>query len=185
MSPLEKAINLENDELVQYLLENNADPNIPGQKTPLIEAVERKDKISYIELLLKHGAEVNKPKENILKRIPLITATIKNNIAAVKVLLKAGAKVSQCDADRATALHYGVDRGSNIALIKKLITAGADVNMCNNSNENPLSLLTPYKDNYEDIMKVLIENGGNEANYYVIKISVNFATYIARSLLNH
>lgn len=161
MSPLRKAINLENDELVQYLLENKANPNIPGQKNPLIEAIERKDKLNYIELLLKHGADVNKPEEYTLKRTPLITATIKDNTKVAEILLKAGAKVNQCDADGATVLHYGVDRGSNIDLIKKLITAGADVNMCNNLNESPLSLLTPYKDNYEDIMKILIENGAN------------------------
>lgn len=129
MSPLRKAINLENDELVQYLLENKANPNIPGQKNPLIEAIERKDKLNYIELLLKHGADVNKPEEYTLKRTPLITATIKDNTKVAEILLKAGAKVNQCDADGATVLHYGVDRGSNTDLIKKLITAGADVNV--------------------------------------------------------
>ena len=92
MSPLRKAVNLENDELVQYLLENKANSNIPEQKNPPTEAAERKDKLNYIDLLLKHGADVNKPEEYTLNRPPLITATIKNNTTVVQVLLKQRSK---------------------------------------------------------------------------------------------
>jgi ankyrin repeat protein len=61
-SPLTTALREQNKEIVRFLVEQaNADVNAPGEHLPIIKAIRRcpPNDTEMIELLLKHGADVN------------------------------------------------------------------------------------------------------------------------------
>lgn len=91
-------VNARNTVLAQWLLELGADPNIPnaGDETLLHLAVDsplnlpqyRNDEL--IELLLKHGANVNAVSRN--GKTPLMLAKKAKYVTAIQLLKKYGAK---------------------------------------------------------------------------------------------
>jgi uncharacterized protein len=115
--------------LAELLLNAHANVNAKTRinaATPLFMACQN-GSAPMIELLLKHGAEVNGA--NSLGTTPLMVAAASGNAAAVKVLLDHGAEVNAREsAHEQTALMFAanLDRGD---AIRVLIEHGADPNL--------------------------------------------------------
>jgi cytochrome c len=86
-----------------------------------------------IELLLDEGADVNA--ESPLLGTPLAIAALKDNAAAVVVLLAAGADQRPRSTDGRTPLHAAAIGGSP-AIVQLLVDAGGDVNARTTDDQN-------------------------------------------------
>jgi len=108
--PLEVAIELENLEMINFLLLSGTDPNLGGASaTPLICAVETGN-IKIIKILLKAGACIHTSNEE--GYTPLIAAVIIDNINLVRYLIKLGADPNKTTKDGETALVKAAELGN-------------------------------------------------------------------------
>ncbi|KAK3715681.1 hypothetical protein LTR37_006906 [Vermiconidia calcicola] len=114
-----KAINAERLDLVQVLINNGANPNLPGPKHMLWPAVHQP---KTLELLLEQGAD--------LLRAPgvLELATSINSLEAVDILLKHGADPNAKKDGIFTPLCTAI-RDNRGNLVDILLEAGADPNL--------------------------------------------------------
>ena len=89
---LNRAIGRNHPKIVEFFLDNGADPNNQDNFgfTPLHKAVINKY-ANIVKLLLEKGADPNK--DNILKETPLHIAVKKNYVEIVQLLLQNGAKI--------------------------------------------------------------------------------------------
>lgn len=113
-----KAINADRPDLVAFLLEHGADPNLPGPKHMLWPSVH---KPVILELLLSKGAN--------LKRAPgvLELASSTNSVEAVNILIKYGVDVNAKKDGIFTPLCTSI-RDNHENLVEILLSAGADPN---------------------------------------------------------
>lgn len=107
-------------------------------ETPLMIAA-RKGKLTALEVLVNHGANVNNDK-TIGKSTPLLHA-IKNKQKeeVIKKLIELGANVDHQDLLGRTALFWATYHGLT-KIIKVLIDAGADIKLQNNVGITALSV---------------------------------------------
>ena len=91
---------------------------------------------------------------------PLIDATKRQDVAAVRALLKQRPDVNAADADGSTALHWAAQR-SSLPLIDLLLASGADARAATRYNVTPLYLASLNGD--VAIMERLL-NAGADAN---------------------
>ena len=121
-----EAIENDLDTLVKALLESGADPNSIGNKgmVPLLTSVKRGDH-NISRILLFYGALPNTQSAVNLESALNYTAG-HNDLEHVRLLLDAGADVSQSDGEH-TALMVAARQG-NVAVMQELIDNGADVN---------------------------------------------------------
>jgi ankyrin repeat protein len=118
--------------------------------TPLLRASKAGDNPEAIRLLLDHGALVNLP--NVDGINPLMTAsgmghtasasrgkfnTEQDSVAAIPLLVKAGANVNAHAADGQTALHSAAQKGWN-RVVTLLVENGADLNAKDNRGRTAL-----------------------------------------------
>lgn len=98
------AVNTNNIELIQKLLNQGLDPNfVDNQKrTPLHLAVS-KGYTDVVQLLLQNGAKQNR--KDILGNTPLHLATCTTNVKIIKMLLEAGANITMKDLNHRTPLN--------------------------------------------------------------------------------
>ena len=129
-----------NTKLVELLLLASGDPNSfvhrddfevddhPIIRTALIAAIETSC-LRMVELLLSHGARIDRPASRGLTTTPLQTAARTGSLDIVQLLIDRGADVNEAAADRrgATALQFAARRGFG-AIVCKLLDHGADVN---------------------------------------------------------
>lgn len=85
-----------------------------------------RDHVDVVELLLSHGAQVNR--KTVDKMAPLHFATARGFTEMVKILLHAGAHIDSVDSSERTALHLAVARG-HVEVTELLIQRGAKVNI--------------------------------------------------------
>jgi len=94
-TPLSHAVDLAEPEIVEILLQQGADPELPSAVfncRPLSNAILKGD-AEMVALLLKYDADVN-PEGGFLRgHSPLYLATSSGNLTIVKILLAAGAKI--------------------------------------------------------------------------------------------
>lgn len=115
-------------------------PDMTGA-TPLLRASKAGDNPDAMRLLLEHGALVDLP--NVDGITPLMGAggmghvtnatrgrfnTEQDSLAAIPLLLKAGANINAQAADGQTALHAATQKGWN-KVITLLVQNGADLNL--------------------------------------------------------
>ncbi|MGH8579495.1 MAG: ankyrin repeat domain-containing protein [Gammaproteobacteria bacterium] len=123
-TPLQKAIELDRDDLTKMLLDNGANPNLPSKTTtPLLEAIWRGTPKS-VELLLEHGAD---PNLSSTYGTPLDGAVWRGTRQSVESLLKHGANPN----DRNALVHI-LGRSHEVNLnahyLKLFIQHGLDPN---------------------------------------------------------
>lgn len=118
-TPLFRAINAERHDLVTYLLEHGADPNMPGPKIVLWPAVHQPN---MLQILLEHKAD--------LRRAPgvLELATSINSRKAIDILMKFGADVNAKKDGIYTPLCSAI-RDNHEDLVETLLAAHADPNL--------------------------------------------------------
>jgi ankyrin repeat protein len=115
---------------VKALLAAGAAPNEPRQEWPrllplqvAIHALADGGELEVLLALLEHGADVN-AWDAERDRTPLLEAVCENQLAAVEVLLKAGAEPNVRSSDGITPLRSSVEDG-NLDMASLLLAAGA------------------------------------------------------------
>lgn len=140
---LHTAIGLQNKELINFLLENGANPNVLGDKgdsfycrSPLMSAVENGD-IDLIKLLFSKKADPNLTCLN--GKNALRIALINGKIEIFEMLVKAGANVKAVDENGENNLMYAVRYG-NVGTVRFMITEGIQINARNKQGATALML---------------------------------------------
>uniref|UniRef100_UPI003F4B25E1 ankyrin repeat domain-containing protein n=1 Tax=Brachyspira catarrhinii TaxID=2528966 RepID=UPI003F4B25E1 len=161
-TPLIKAIEYKQTDIINYLLENNADVNLTlGYSTPLTEAMYDEE---LVRKLIDLGADVNLPAQSGFT--PLMASH--NNIAIAELLIEKGADIEAKDDYGINALVYA-SSDENEEMVKFLLAKGADANtVCEIENEDMVISPTPlmnaaYNGNI-NIINMLLENGA-DINY--------------------
>lgn len=125
MTPLAGAVVQEQVDVVRFLLDKGADPNIPNKNglTPLEHACgrDKTNALALAKLLLAKGASVNATNVAGFTITPLDWAISSDNTELVKVLLDHGAIIG------ATFLSTAADRG-DVDIAEIFIAHGTDVN---------------------------------------------------------
>jgi len=121
-------------EVIRSLLNYGCDPNsivshwpdLKIKQTAILEAIQTRSK-GLVELLIDHGAEVNREAKLGLKRTPLQKAIEEDSLEIVTLLLEKGANPNAKPAQRggATAFQLAAIRG-NCIIGAKLLERGAD-----------------------------------------------------------
>ncbi len=130
-------------ELVEFLLEKGADPNISNHngQVPLIAALRYHDKnpIGSIKLLIDAGANVNSQQKP--NRITALHRAIrkKNNTEVIQLLIDAKASVDQISGNKYqyTPLMWSVMK-KHFENAKLLLKAGADPTIKSKQNKTPI-----------------------------------------------
>ncbi|KIV96760.1 hypothetical protein PV10_00581 [Exophiala mesophila] len=125
VSPLFEAIQAKRLDLIELLLANKADPNLPGPKHPIWPSTYN---AKILQLLLSHGAKT--------KRAPgcLELATSVNNIESIRILLDAGVDPNTRKDGIYTPLCSAI-RDDRSELVTLLLSRGADPNFM--ASEHP------------------------------------------------
>src|SRR6185436_9415816 len=198
-TPLLTATNNRNYKLGAFLIERGANVNIAnkGGWTPLYLATDNRnieggdypvpkpdmDHLSYIELLLEHGADPNaRAKENTLTRTiftmqwffedgctPFVRASQSSDTALMKLLLQYGAdpKIATNYGDTALTAAAGIgwvegvtyERSAkeNFEAVKMLLDLGLDPNGGNKDGRTPL--MGAALKGRGDVIQLLVEHG--------------------------
>ena len=124
-TPLHVAVQLDEKEVVQLLLENSADVSVihAQEVMPLHSAVTKGNEAVAL-LLLQHGADVSARNNHGVT--PLDTAVIYGDEALARLFLQHGADTSSTDDDGRTSLHWAAHHG-HVAAVQALIEHRANV----------------------------------------------------------
>ena len=164
ITPLISAVANGYIKIAEELILKGADVNKTDKEnliTAVFEAAMRGDD-EILELLLRHGADIN-------KATPIVLASAKGNYYAVYTLIKHGANVNP-DINQLGKDKYGETKSSPLMaalfnrhekVAKLLIENGADVNKyCNDGSGDPVCPLSAAAwHGFYDIVKLLIEKG--------------------------
>ncbi|WP_295153798.1 ankyrin repeat domain-containing protein [uncultured Brachyspira sp.] len=162
-----QAIKYKQTDIINYLLENNADVNLAlGYSTPLIEAILMHDRELALKLI-DLGADVNLAAE-LTGFTPLTASAILHDITITELLIEKNADIEARDDNDINALIYAVNF-DNEDMVKLLLEKGADANtVAKIENEHTDISPTPlmnaaYKGN-TNIINMLLENNA-DINY--------------------
>ncbi|XP_060595166.1 fibronectin type 3 and ankyrin repeat domains protein 1-like isoform X2 [Ruditapes philippinarum] len=125
---LHKALNRQDLEMLEKIIESgDVKIDVPDKYgfSPLMQA-SVKGYESCVELLLKHGADVNL--RNDAGKTALMLACYAGQLECVKILRKYGAKYDDFDRGGSAPIHWAVDGGC-VKLLDWMIEDGADVNL--------------------------------------------------------
>jgi ankyrin repeat protein len=160
---LKKAVEYQNKNLIQLLLENGARVN---EKTGIFKSsplhvaamgVRGKASRDICELLITHGADVNsKDKHN---ETPLHRATQIGCLDIVELLLDCGADVNALNTVRRSALSIGAQH-HHLQVVEFLLSRGASVNLTDAQGWTPL-LRAFQKSGGDEIIKVIVAYGAD------------------------
>ena len=125
-----EAIERHNTDLVAKLLAAGADPNSNQREFPAftalqaaIEELEHGGSLKVLEVLMSHGADVNRWDE-ARDSTPLLMAIVRNQFTAVDLLLAAGADPNVRGAEGDSPLRWCAER-SDLNTVKLLLAHGA------------------------------------------------------------
>jgi ankyrin repeat protein len=154
-TPLHAAVALGHTEIVQCLLEHDADVNVQNKhnSTPLHEA-SGSGNLDVMQLLLSRGADVNVLDDR--GDSPLHKASLYQRSNAVKLLVEGGAYVDAFNHWGDSPLHEAV-RHRMIGAVDLLVRGGANVNIRDKFNSTPLHEASGNGD--LDITRLLLSHG--------------------------
>jgi ankyrin repeat protein len=134
---------------IKRMLEFGCSPNgsHSGYYPPLIIA-SKEDDIPMVELLLKHGADVNATGYEI--STALLWSVVNHNIELINLLLSHGADVNAGNLHGTTILDFACTRG-RLPMVEILIRHGADVTM--------QTLFSALEGKNINVVKYLIHHG--------------------------
>ncbi|MBO4405220.1 MAG: ankyrin repeat domain-containing protein [Alphaproteobacteria bacterium] len=135
--------------IVNFLLENGADPNLKTYSSPL-EIAASYGREEIVEILLKHKAKVTGD--------ALISASVGGNVNIVKSLVENGADVDYKEKYGGFPLMSATQKG-NFNVVKYLVEHGAKLNEQSKYAGSPL--MRAASSGYADIVKYLIEKGAD------------------------
>lgn len=146
-----------NIEMVNFLLERGADPNVYCG-SPLLHASEKGD-IAVVRALLKAGAKVNLPNCGSA----LGQAVFRGKVAAARILIEAGADMLNAfnPNSAGNALMVAAERG-DLEMVKLLIEKGFPVNAKSPDGSTALiAAITNYSNSKFETVKFLLDSGAN------------------------
>ena len=155
-SPLKIAIEKENFYLVQTLIGSGAKMNGSKYNNAIFQTVESYSK-NYLELLVKHGADMNCINEDTGRTL-LNAAIVRHDLAKIKILVKAGAKVNTKDINGLSPLHLSAQDGYK-DITEFLLQNGANINVTDSENCTPLHNAVSF--DRVEIVKHLVEKGAD------------------------
>ena len=158
-TPLHIASIQGHNEIVRYLLDNNAFTNVQDSSgsSPLHEAV-RYGRIEIVKMLLDSGADVN-AKDNIGKT-PVLLVLPENKRAEIYSLLTSyKADVLLKDMYGDTVLHTATLTEVSPDILEMLVSSGADINARNKDGVTPLAL--SIENNVHSHVKFYAEKGAD------------------------
>ena len=189
-TPLLKAIRGRQLAVVKFLLENKADPEAKqngnnDHLTPLIWATTQ-DNQELVELLLKHGANLNATDGN--SKTALHWAAFLGFKSIAEILVAHNAEVNAREKDGQTPLFTAAEKGFK-SIAELLVAHGAEINGRNNNGATPL--LAAVSAGNKAIVEWLLANKADvntadSAGWTPLTASVRFRKLeIARMLLEH
>lgn len=139
--------------IVKLLLDNGADPNLPGAggRLPLHQAITAGSE-PMVQLLLGKGAKANVAAVTVDP--PLQVAVAQGSVQMVQTLLAAGADVKAQNAKRQTALHVAAAKGLPAA-VQLLLARGADSRQTDSGGKSPSDLVSEASDAGAEVRALL------------------------------
>ena len=170
-NPLQVACFEGHSNIVKRLLENGVSVNLSDENgfTPIMVACgSDKENVGVVQLLLKNGADVNKPcNEEVY---PLQLACLQGYEKIVQLLLEYKAEVNVCGGKLLSPLILACSQG-NETIVKLLLENRADVNRYGNEGQCPLSIACEL--GFYTIVQLLLDSGA-DVNTDIIDTAINF-----------
>jgi uncharacterized protein len=157
---LVKAVKNCNQAKLQSLLRRHADPDARMSEPPQAPAVyfaAKQTDSTCLKILGSNGANLEAKVVDV-GVTPLMIASLKGNVDAIKYLISKKVAINTADSGGATALHFASSQG-NIEGIKLLIQSGADVNVSDKKGLTPL--INAAMEGKTEALKFLIRAGAN------------------------
>ena len=158
----EVACNVNDRSMIRYLLENGVQwypEEDQSAKSCLYLAAERGDLAIVEDLVIKHGADVNKAGATC-GRTPFHVAAMTGNVKLAKLLIKLGADVNKVDCEGQTTLYKASSRFNRILIVKLLIKSGADMDLPNTTGWTPMHIAA--HGNNLQVVRLLIKSGAKK-----------------------
>ena len=162
-TPLIQAIEYKQTDIINYLLENNADVNLASELTGFTPLMASLNNIAIAELLIEKGADIEAKDDDGINA--LVYASTYNNEEMVKFLLEKGADANTvCEIENEhidispTPLMNAAYRG-NTNIINMLLENGADINYTTDYGMTALMMAASF--NQFEAAKVLLENNAD------------------------
>uniref|UniRef100_A0A914D403 Uncharacterized protein n=1 Tax=Acrobeloides nanus TaxID=290746 RepID=A0A914D403_9BILA len=156
-----KDVKNNNIDMVRLLLENGENPNAIDTNDQIalhLAASDRSDKTEFVELLLKHQADIEL--KDKYGRTSLMIAASSQNINIVLYLLGQGADPNRKDKIDKTALHYAASNlYDNTLFAELLLKHGADIEIQDKDGWTSLMEAVLYK--RISIVRYLLEQGSD------------------------
>lgn len=182
-SPLSKASESGNLEIVQYLLKTgkNSQETLNDALWALCDARPKPDTLKIAQRLLEYGAQVNS-QAGFYNTTPLHGAAQNGPLELVKLLVSKGAKVNAVDKELSRPLAKAV-QADNLEIAKFLLEHGADKTINHSDDEFQTAI---FKARSAKMAQLLIANGANVSDRDKKGLSVLFhavANYLDFDLL--
>eukprot|EP00698_Gefionella_okellyi_P009498 TRINITY_DN241_c0_g1_i1.p1 TRINITY_DN241_c0_g1~~TRINITY_DN241_c0_g1_i1.p1 ORF type:complete len:841 (+),score=235.34 TRINITY_DN241_c0_g1_i1:96-2525(+) len=157
-SPLILALNCETNALhyAAAIIQRGAQVNAIGAQGAALHYAVQKNRVDYVEFLLKHGANVDLPAG--LGRTPLHVAVSEKLDTVCDVLVSHGANVNVADNIKRTPLHLATLKGSN-TMTKYLLSQRARVDARDRDNNCPIHYAASHGD--AKMIELLLEAGAS------------------------
>ena len=162
-TPLIQAIKYKQTDIINYLLENNADVNLKEELTGFTPLMASLNNIAIVELLIEKGADIEAKDDDGINA--LVYASTYNDEEMVKFLLEKGADANTvCEIENehtdiaSTPLMNAAYRG-NTNIINMLLENGANINYTTDFGMTALMMAASF--NQFGAAKVLLENNAD------------------------
>ncbi|XP_055848375.1 alpha-latrotoxin-Lhe1a-like [Episyrphus balteatus] len=141
--------------IVEALLEFQADVDCVGKSSTPLHLAVHTENVTIVEMLLNKRPNVNCKKEN--GSTPLHIAVQKKYTDIVKMLLKNGANVDLRNKDGTSPFHLAAKTG-NSDIIEMLMENKPNINSQDENGDTPLHYVATY---FKDAVKILLKNDAN------------------------
>jgi ankyrin repeat protein len=162
-------------DVVRFLCESGAKVNIQGEKgwTPLTAAASR-GTIDSVKALVKYGKGIDLEMKNGSNNTALFVAVINEKPDVVRFLCESGANVNIYGYinNAWTPLAYAADNGLT-EIVKILVQYGKDIDLGMETHlySSPTPLKLASEKHYDDIVKILKENGNGSQQKSSVAVS--------------
>jgi len=143
--------------VIEKLLDDGADIDMPLQRTALHAAVENGN-LEIVALLIERGANVNL--QDIHGRVPMFVALAKHKPEIARRLADAGTDPHIRTADGSTLLLEAA-RAEDIELVQWALDHGTDVNAIRPEKGNATALIIAARKGNPEIVGLLLANGAD------------------------